>query len=372
MLISHFSASLAFLSTTAALPTSPWATQLVLQNVQKPLTEEPLLSAPAASSLEGIPSTLAASCPISLLYQFDEQQVSLENVVARSNGHLLFTGSHQANLYSFDPHQQSESHPWLLKTFPNADTALGIVEVASDVFIVAVGNYSKSGFEGVPGSFSVWSVDFNNYYTENYHDLYRKHKKPTVKKIADIPEAKALNGMTAIKRFPNLVLIADSSLGAIWSVDIEWGNYSIAIEHDCFTGTPLGINGIGTYDDKIYFTNSAQGLYGRIPINETGVATADPEIIARLLPGTGAWDDIAMDWAGNGWIATHGDRVTQVTVEGRQRNFTACSDRDELAMQRPTALVFGRNSQQARRTLYVVTGGGDAPAQIFALDTCLI
>ena len=378
MLVSHFSASLAFLSTTAALPTSPWATQLVSQNVQKPLMEEPLLSAPAASSLEEIPSTVAASSPISLLYEFDEfnefnEKVSLENVAARSNGHLLLTDTHQANLYSFDPQQQTKSHPWLLKTFPNATSALGIVEAAPDVFIVAVGNYS--GLTGVNGSFSVWSVDFNNYCPENYHNLNQKHKKPTIRKITDIPEALALNGMTTITRSPNLVLIADSSLGAIWSVDIERGSYSMVIKHNLFAGTsqfPLGINGIRTYDDQIYFTNSAQRLYGRIPINERCSATAAPEIIARPLPDMEAWDDLAMDWEGNGWIATHAHAVTQVTVGGRQRSFFACSDCDELAIQRPTSLVFGRTSQRARRTLYVVTSGGKGQGQIFALDTRLI
>ncbi|MCJ1262843.1 hypothetical protein MMC22_002713 [Lobaria immixta] len=296
--------------------------------------EEPLLSAPAASSLEGIPSTLAASSPISLLYEFDEKD-SLENVAARSNGHLLLTATHQANLYSFDPQQQDKSHPWLLKMFSNATSTLGIVEAAPN----------------------------------------RLHKQLTIRKITDIPEAKALNGMTTIKRSPNLVLIADSSLGAIWSVDIERGSYSIVIEHKLFTGAsefPLGINGIATYDDKIYFTNSAQRLYGGIQINERGGATAAPEIIAHPLPDMEAWDDIAMDWEGNGWIATHAHAVTHVTVGGRQRSFTACSDCAELAMQRPTALVFGRNSQQARRPLYVVTSGGNAPGQIFALDTRLI
>ena len=311
-----------------------------------PLT---LLSTTAAFS-----SALNASSPVSLLYTFNGTKIKLENLAARSNGHLLLTSDDQANVYSYDPSRNVTS---LLYTFPESRSTLGIVEAAPDVFIVAVGNYSLARAR----SFSVWSVDLNNY-----------HENPIVNKITAIPEAEALNGMTTIKRSPDLVLIADSFLGVIWRVNIKTGNYSKAIEHvfltSCNSESPFGINGIQTYDEKIYFSNSAQRLYASISIDNTGGATAEPEVIARSLPAVQAWDDFAIDWAGSGWLATHANAVTQVTLGGRQRNFTGIPD-----MLQPKSLVFGRGSLDAEKTLFVATEGNQTtPSQIFALDTRLI
>ena len=359
MLVSHFLPLVGFLSSTAALPTSQWATQLVLQIAQNPLMEEPVLSAPAVSFSEQIPLAVAAPSPVSLLYQFDEM-TALENLAARSNGQLILTATNKANVYSYDPPSNVTS---LLYTFPESNSTLGIAEAAPDVFIVAVGNYS--GLGGVPGSFSVWSMDFSH-----------NTEKPIVKNITAISEAHSLNGMTAIEGSPDLVLIADSSLGAIWRVNITSGNYSKAIEHVYFANTtdfPIGINGIRTQDHFIFFSNSAQRLYGRIPIDKTGGASAEPEIIARSLPAVRAWDDFAIDWEDKGWIATHSNAVTQVTVGGKQRNFTL--DDPTLDIQQPTSLVFGRGSPDAEKTLFVVTSGGtntnneDIPGQILAVDT---
>ncbi|MCJ1269516.1 hypothetical protein MMC22_009408 [Lobaria immixta] len=179
-------------------------------------------------------------------------------------------------------------------------------------------------------------MDFNNSKTET----------PIVTNITAIPEAKALNGMTTIKESPDLVLITDSSLGATLRVKIKSGEYSKAIEHVFFTnGTvslSLAINGIRTYDGTLSFTNPAQQVYGRIPTNSTGGATAEPEIIARPLLAEQAWDDFAMEWEGSSWLASHPNAVTDVTLSGS----TA-----EPAMEQPTLLIFGRNS-------HVVCGAG--------------
>ena len=335
MLVSNFLAPLALLGTTAALPTS--------------LLGEPALSARAVSS------------PISVLYQFDEP-TALENLAARSNGQLLLTATNQAHVYSYDPRRNVTS---LLHTFPNSSSTLGIVEAAPDVFIVVVGDYlAGPGFQSVPGTFSVWSIDLNN-----------NSENPIVNRITAIPEAAALNGMTTIKGSSDLVLIADSWLGTIWRVNIKSGLYSKAIEHALFTNTSnfsLGINGIRTVDETLYFVNSAQGLYGRIPINTTGGATAEPEILAHSLPAVLAWDDFVRDSAGNGWITTHPNAVTQVAVGGSQRNFTVDDPKSDI--QQPTSLIFGRGSPDAEKTLYVVTAGGisenqQIPGQILAVDT---
>ena len=369
MLFSHFTA-LAFLSTTAAVPASPGVTQLVWQIVQNPLREEPLFSAPAVSPLEEIPSTLQESNAVELLYTFDDKTVTLENVAARSNGHLIVTATSHPDIYSFNPHKRIQ---YLLYTIPGVTSTLGIVEITPDVFIVAAGNYTEN-LTAINGTFSIWSVDL-----KNYHDLTDSHGSAIVKKITNIPEAQALNGMTKIEGSSNTVLVADSALGAVWRVDVTSGKYSLAIKHLLFScgdsPFPLGINGIRTYEEKLWFVNSAQKLYGHVDIDNTGAATGEPKILAHCAPGAQAWDDVAIDWEANGWIATHADAVTEVTVGGKQRNFTAPAGAN-YAIRHPTSLVFGRGSRTFERTLFVVTAGasayepgGQTPGQILAVDT---
>ncbi|MCJ1264979.1 hypothetical protein MMC22_004854 [Lobaria immixta] len=163
-----------------------------------PLTE-PVLSAPAVSFSEQIPLAVAAPSPVSLLYQFDET-TALENLAARSNGQLILTATNKANVDSCDPPSNVTS---LLHTFPESTSTLGIAETAPDVFIVAVGNYL--GLGGVPGSFSVWSMNFSH-----------NTEKPIVKNITAIPEAHSLNGMTAIEGSPDTISTTSHLLNFSW------------------------------------------------------------------------------------------------------------------------------------------------------------
>ena len=341
---------------TKAFPLSHWAGQLIWQIDQSPFVED---TAPQLTT----PEVSAASSAVSLVYQFDGY-TKLENLAARSNGHLLLSAVSHPIIHYLDPHS-FRPKPKVLYTFPKVTSMLGIAETTPDFFVVAAGNFSTTTFEGVPGSFSVWSIDFTT----------NKPTGPTVKMITAIPEADALNGLTNIEGSPDLVLISDSRLGAIWRVNTKTGEYSMAIQHvlftNCTTPFPLGINGITTQDSHVYFINSAQRLYGRIPIDASGAATTEPEIIARSLPAVTAFDDVVIDWEGNGWIATHPNAVTEITPVGKQRNVTADDAKNEIKA--PTSLVWGRGSKDAEKMLYLTTAGSQTSAgQVISVDTRLM
>lgn len=269
------------------------------------------------------------------------------------------TATSHPHLYIFDPDSRNVS---LLYTFPGCNSSLGIVEAATDVFIVAVGNYSN--LSGIGGSFVVWSVDL-----KNYDDSTGSQGETNITQITDIPEAQALNGVTKIEGSSELVLIADSVLGGIWRLNITSGNYSMAIEHVLFSSShspfPFGINGIRTHDQKIHFSNSAQGLYASIAIDETGGATGEPKIIAGHRPCRPGMTSLSTGKAPNGWIATHANGVTEMTLNNKQRNVTS----DQI--HQPTSLICGRGPVLKNR-LYVVTAGGPDPAQIFCRHLALV
>lgn len=308
-----------------------------------------LLLAPLSVLTRPTPSSSSASSSsVSLLYEFSEQR--LENMAARSNGHLALTVVNQPQLYDFDPTASSPT-PNLLHQFPDATSLAGIAETAPDVFAVVVGNQSSAGL-GVAGSFSVWSVNLNT-------------PEATVDLITTIPDAEALNGMTTVSGgSSDIVLIADSSLGAVWRVNVASGDYSIAIQDSHFTNssTARGINGVHVSDGELYFTNSAQESYGHVPITGDGSANGDVEVYG--IPA-GSYDDFAFDSEGNSWIATHPGSVTEWSTGG------SASDVTGGGMEQPTSVKFGRGSTQEESTLYMVTYGNpeSGGGQIFAIST---
>ena len=320
------------------------ADQLVLQPVGGPVIETGVAAAPSSA--------------IQLIYQF-KGRVALENLAARSNGHLVLTASNQAIVYDMNPAARN-APPTPLPQIPGVTGLTGIVETAPDVFAVVAGNWSSSGFQATPGSFSIWAVDFN-------------HPQPTVKIIASIPEAEALNGLTALEGSPEIILAADSAAGVVRRLNVTSGEHSVAIQSPFFAKTsmiPLGINGLRTFDGQLYFLNSAQGVYGRVPLNADGSAAGEVSVLARVnLPAV--YDDFDMDWEGTAWIATHGNMLMEITVEGKQRNITA--NGLNMDMTEPTSAQFGRGSKQAENTIYTTTAGNDTVGgQIVAVNLCLI
>ncbi|KAL9068032.1 MAG: hypothetical protein Q9161_006477 [Pseudevernia consocians] len=194
--------------------------------------------------------------------------------------------------------------------------------------------------------------------------------------FTSIPEAAALNGVTILNGSSDIVLIADSALGAVWRVNVATGDYSIAIQDPFFTNNstnnpspvPIGINGVRTSGGMLYFTNSAQGSYGRIPITDDGSAAGEVEILVGVGGPSADYDDFDIDREGNAWIATHPNAVVEASTEGKLRNITRDGNITDLIQ--PVSVKFGRGSRQEEKILYVVTAGSDtAGGQVIAVST---
>ena len=341
-----------FLAPFSALKgsTSSSASQLIIQ-----LSDDPV-------NTISTPPPPPPSSAVRMVYQFKEQ-TELENLAPRSNGQLVLTVSSQPAIYNIDPSKKNQP-PSLLYHFPNVGSTTGIAEIAPDIFAVVTGNWSGVTFQAIPGSFYIWSVDLTT-------------SKPTARIISSMPEAAALNGATTLDGSPDLLLIADSALGAVWRLNTTTGDHSIAIQDPLFSNWsspgPIGINGIRTFRGSLYFLNSAQGSYGRVPISSDGSATGEVEVIARVDVPRVRFDDFDMDWAGSAWIATHPNVVTQVSIEGVQRNFTGDNSGAAIEMLQPTSARFGRGSVEEENVLYVVTGGSKTVGgQIIALNTWML
>ena len=171
---------------------------------------------------------------------------------------------------------------------------------------------------------------------------------------------------------PDIVLIADSVLGALWRVNVTSGEYDKAIDSPLFLNTTngaLGINGLRSFQGSVYFTNSAQGTYGRVPVPYDGSLAGEVQIIATT--GSPArLDDFDIDSEGNAWIATHPNSVIEVTAQGNVKNVTG---EGGASIAQPSSARFGRGSNAQERTLYLATDGNQTAAgQVIAVNTCLV
>lgn len=302
---------------------------------------------------------------IKQIYQFpNSTYTDIENIAVRSNGQLLLNLITSPSTYVLDP-MESNPTPHLLYTFPNGSSVLGIAEYAPDKFAIVVGNYSITTFAGVLGSFAIWSLDIRSPFS------------PIVKKIAAIPQAKALNGMTAVKGSPGLLLIADSALGVVWSLNATSGIYQQAIKDPLLAPSatfPLGINGLHVYKNTLYFTNSAQGLFGKVGITSAGNATGNATQI--VIPFTGSiFDDFALDEQGNAYITNHPNAITEVTAGGGQLSIAGGLNSTQFVAVNPTSAAFGRGSPVEECTLYVVGAGTHTnittnSGQIVGINVC--
>ncbi|KAH7065449.1 hypothetical protein B0J12DRAFT_640396 [Macrophomina phaseolina] len=323
--------------------------------VSKPTT---LISTAAAAAAAALLATTANATPLlprapalaaaQTLYQFPDG-TWLENIAARPNGNLLVTvlspAGPPARLYEIDPSSPS-APPSLVHAFDAYESLLGIDEVAPDVFALIAGNTSTLG------PYAIWTVD-----------LSKSDGGAAAEKVADVPGAQLLNGLTALPGGA-AVLVTDTFLGKVSRVDLAAGE-AVDVLADAETMTPptegnvlLGVNGVRFVEQDgkswVYYTNSGKELFARVEVDaETGLAKGKYELLARGLAG----DDFAVKdgWAyvAEGWK----ERVVRVSLVPGGGIEVVVGSADELTVAGATSAVFGRREGVDDAVLYVATSG---------------
>ena len=305
--------------------------------------------------------------PTRLVYQFPKG-TWVENIFVRPSGSLLLTILTTPDLYLLDPFA-SNPQAQLLHRFTSSQWLTGITETDPETYYVIGANATYENLSPTPGS----------------NRLYRVHLRgnstvPEVSLAAVIKDAVFLNGL--IKLNPTTVLASDSTLGAVWAIDITTGSSRIVIRDPLMSPTPaqpkLGINGLRLHGNNqtLYFANSAQNLLAKIRIHANGTAAAGPaQIVAPGPPGT-FYDDFALNGHGDAFLSTQpGDSIAEVSVNGSTRIIAGAVNTTEIA--EPTGAQFGRTAVDGH-VLYVVTAGGLAfpidgdvvvGGQVVAVDT---
>jgi hypothetical protein len=311
-------------------------------------------------------STSCVNSTARTIYEFPNN-TWVENLAVRADGKIIVTLINKPDIYLIDP--AHPENPLLLATIPGTAGAGGIAEVEPNLFAIAAGNWSVETFQPAPASYSIWTLDFN---AGPFQTIL-----PKVKKVTDVPTAIFLNGITTLPQprptdqgsHSPSILVSDSVLGVVWKVNLESGDYSIAISSPLMspnltTAAVLGINGIHTRGNYLYFTNSFVSLLNRIPIYPNGSASGPDEVYATwpLSDSNLGYvaDDFAFDEEGNAWVAQDpSGSIVKVDLE-RRVELVVGGTKSSLVVG-DTAVNFGRTAKdKASATLYVTTNGGMA------------
>ncbi|QKX56650.1 uncharacterized protein TRUGW13939_03756 [Talaromyces rugulosus] len=318
---------------------------------------------PPLSSLSDTSSTSIIKANTKTLWQAPTTPTWIENLAIRSSTRtIIFSLITTPEIYQLDEEQNAS----LLFQFPNVTSALGIVEIARDVFAVVVGNFSTATASGTLGTYSLWKVELFDDDDETSED------RVVASKITDIPEASFLNGITLLHPIKEgkdklaTVLISDSTLGAVFKVNTNCGTYE-----QVFDGVsemlppknasiPIGINGLAVHKGSLYWTNTEREAIFSIPIDPlTGFARPNATVRTVASKIGIAVDDFAFDGDDNLWTAG-GNTVAMLPAAGDAsktgiKPVIVVGSESSLTVAGSTSVRFADAS-----LLYVTTDGGMA------------
>ena len=313
------------------------------------------------SSAISIPQPRSNGLPLSshVVHQFSNT-TWVENIRVRSTGQLLLTSATAPDLYYLDP--ASPSRASLIHEFTGNSGLLGITEVAPDHFYVLASNLTLVPPNPGLKTNSIYSIDLSSYHASS-------NTGAVIAKVANVPNIQFGNGMDTLDASQNLIVIADSVLGAAWMLNVETGDYSTLLEEPEMSPPnsstfSLGINGIrvsakDSEEVYVYFDNTAKSLFCRVLVSLSTLSKTGPvEILANFTAQGLTTDDFALDEEqGVAYLACQQNAILRIPLGGGQAiNVTVVKE--------PTSVQMARDDG-CNGTAYVTTEDGN----IVAVDT---
>ncbi|KAL9617170.1 MAG: hypothetical protein Q9160_008024 [Pyrenula sp. 1 TL-2023] len=317
------------------------------------------LSSPAPYPLDLAPSskTTSSPLPVTTVYQFEPGKWA-EALEFRPCGQLVVNILSSPEIYQIDPVAGTAV---LVATNPNITAFYGIAQVAPDQFYFAGGNITLKTSTKPLGTYSVFHIDMSKFDASSPGSA-------NLEKVADFPLA-TLNGMFTLDAEKGLVLVGDATNGVIYTLNVYTGENAITIDDPLLKTPPnattkLNVNGIVVRpkDSAVYFTNTAAGAYGKIPINLEDGKQTGPGVLLATNPEKRGGDDLTLDAAGNAFVAEDPlDFVSLIRKDSSTPEIIAGGADDTETIPGPTAAKFGTSKEDVERGgLYVTFNGGIA------------
>ncbi|KAL1794263.1 hypothetical protein ACET3X_007684 [Alternaria dauci] len=299
--------------------------------------------------------------PARTVAQLSSVPTWLENIAVRPNGDLLVTQlAPLPILYTVKNPSSANATLEPIYQFhaENVTDLLGIAETTPDTYIIIAGNATANS-TGYAGTFSVWQADFAS----------SNATVPTVHKVANVLEAKLLNGAVALPAHPAVVIIADSQYGLLFRLDTRTGTSEVIADrpelkpypqlHNATVG--FGVNGVKIRNDWLYFSNWDLAAIYRVPITPNGYISqhskAAVELYANLTVVADSVDDFTFGTDGTLWAASNYGNTLIAVSEGGEKIEIVAGEEGQLTLAGDTAAAFGR-TERDREVLYISTAGG--------------
>jgi hypothetical protein len=272
----------------------------------------------------------------------------IENLYVLPSGELLFSTfeSPIGHLYTLDPTASDPKAKLVARFDENVTGLTGLSPFpSSDDELYAVSGGIHSSFSFKKGSMALYIVSL---------------RTGTVVDSIPVPDTAVMNGMAALPQQPHILLSADSTGGLILSVDTRTRTVSVAIEDRMLAPAedsaarkmpPIGINGLRVRGDHLYFTNSSQGTFVRVRVDEHGRRVGDFEVLFQCTDPALIYDDFAFDADGNAYVAAHPASVVKITPGGVQT--TVAGGASDPLLKHPTSVALANDG----KSIYVSTGG---------------
>jgi hypothetical protein len=277
---------------------------------------------------------------------------SHENLAVRANGQLMVTRLDTPILEQIDP--TGKLPPVIINTFPSTYAGLlGITETTADIFYVVVAAPFNSKLIKTSGNSSIFKVDMTKFAVSSAGIITTN---ATITKVVDMPTAGFLNGMTTLDATAGLVLIADSYNGWVYRLNVNTAAYNVIINDAKMKYPPgstinIGINGIKIRGSYLYWSNTENPIFSRIPINSVGAATGPAQVIASV----NSVDDFVFRADGTAWMAQ--DQIQSLSVIEDGQTTLVAGNNYSTILAGVTAGEFGRTAATCK-ILYLTTNGG--------------
>jgi hypothetical protein len=276
----------------------------------------------------------------------------IENIHLRPNGRLLLSSLSSGDLFTIDPTLPSPSAKAVVNCLGSTGLS-GIATIGPDLFAVSGGIHGSFRFDNM--QVYVVSVPGDS-------------DSGILLDSISVPGATGLNGMAALPAMPRVVLSADSHDSCIYRINTLTRVVDVAFADPLLGHGPtfkVGINGLKIFNGYVYFTNSGQGTFARVKINDDGSKAGDVEIVASVTgepAGMGhAFDDFTLDFDGNAYVTLHNNEIVKITPDGTQVTFAGGGD--STVFRNPTSAATAQDGN----SIYVATAGrttGKTPGEM--------
>lgn len=295
----------------------------------------PATGGPAAGAAPTIPSDAAGpevpqiqiqGMTGFVIYEWPEG-TWLNHLVIRPNGQLVMTMYDRPEIHVFEP-LEPDAAPLLAHRFANNTRINAIAEYIPDYYAVlgTIYNSTDSSYTS-----QLWKLRLDSI------------AGPRLDWLAEVPDADNIVSLTALNYTH---LLAANREGAINTINVNTGANIPALSD------PTMIPGISTVKYRapyVYYTNTVQGTFARVPIDpQTMEALAPAEVIVDR--ATGIMDVALAPFAEQEGYLVNYEQNTVLRV-----NSIAKVDTVMTGLKAPTAASFGR-TQTDQKTLYVVSG----------------